>query len=98
MKIVYTCPACGADIKRIMYLTDPPRPGLKCTKCAWSWYGDVEFEEIRVPFTPPVPYDWNTSCEPIPECCRNCRNHPVNGGSGFCMCAMPYFSGGGVTC
>jgi hypothetical protein len=25
----------------------------------------------------------------IPKCCRNCPNHPSNGGSGICNCAAP---------
>ncbi len=28
----------------------------------------------------------------IPDCCVNCPNHPVNGGSGICNCALPYMS------
>lgn len=31
----------------------------------------------------------------IPESCRNCSNHPSNGGSGFCNCTLGQFS---VTC
>lgn len=25
----------------------------------------------------------------IPNCCKNCPNHPSNGGSGICNCAAP---------
>jgi hypothetical protein len=25
----------------------------------------------------------------IPNCCRNCSNHPANGGDGLCNCALP---------
>lgn len=28
----------------------------------------------------------------IPECCRNCSNHPSNGGSGICFCSLPYMT------
>lgn len=24
----------------------------------------------------------------IPEACRNCSNHPSNGGSGICLCTL----------
>ena len=26
----------------------------------------------------------------IPEACKNCRNHPINGGSGICNCVLGY--------
>lgn len=32
--------------------------------------------------------DYNTI---IPSCCRNCSNHPFNGGSGMCHCTLPYY-------
>jgi hypothetical protein len=25
----------------------------------------------------------------VPNCCKGCPNHPVNGGSGFCNCTAP---------
>ena len=28
----------------------------------------------------------------IPSCCRNCPNHPSNGGSGICHCTLPYMT------
>lgn len=37
----------------------------------------------------------------IPNCCRNCSNHPINGGSGICHCTLPYFENPtkwGITC
>ena len=36
--------------------------------------------DVPNPLTP----DW------VPKCCKNCRNHPSNGGSGFCNCTLPY--------
>lgn len=27
----------------------------------------------------------------IPNCCKNCSNHPSNGGNGICNCTLPYF-------
>ena len=27
----------------------------------------------------------------IPNCCRHCSNHPINGGSGICNCTAPMF-------
>lgn len=34
-------------------------------------------------------YPWTNST--IPSHCRNCSNHPSNGGSGVCLCILPYF-------
>ena len=28
----------------------------------------------------------------IPDPCRNCSNHPSNGGPGICHCTVPYIS------
>ena len=28
----------------------------------------------------------------IPECCKHCNNHPSNGGTGICHCALPYMN------
>lgn len=39
-------------------------------------------KEVNVPFQNPV--DINS----IPEACRNCSNHPSNGGSGICNCIL----------
>ena len=34
----------------------------------------------------------------VPDPCKNCSNHPSNGGSGICHCTVPYFSGtSGIT-
>ena len=47
----------------------------------------------------PVPNKLTTlgdSISNVPACCKNCSNHPSNGGSGICNCAAPYL--GLVTC
>lgn len=33
-----------------------------------------------------IPYEY--------ECCKDCPNNPVNGGSGICSCTLPYFERG----
>ena len=33
----------------------------------------------------------------VPECCRHCTNHPMNGGSGICCCTLPYMTTTGST-
>lgn len=32
--------------------------------------------------------EFYTTCDNIPEACRNCSNHPSNGGSGICHCIL----------
>ena len=43
-------------------------------------------------FTPPSVIELTAPSVPnwIPRSCRNCSNHPSNGGSGFCNCTLPY--------
>ena len=43
-------------------------------------------------FTPPSVIELTSPSVPnwVPKCCRNCSNHPSNGGSGFCNCTLPY--------
>lgn len=31
---------------------------------------------------------WINTHDSIPQCCRNCKNHPINGGSGICHCIL----------
>jgi len=97
MRIIETCPKCGADIEDLQIATNPPIPVKRCTKCDWRWEGSKDDDVIRVPFTPPAVDPWKYGVAPnaeywIPECCRNCSNHPRNGGSGVCACTLPYIS------
>lgn len=32
--------------------------------------------------------EFYTTCDNIPEACKNCSNHPSNGGSGICHCIL----------
>lgn len=49
-----------------------------------------QIDKISVPSTVPLPYKSTTTwCEnDIPAGCRNCSNHPINGGSGICHCIV----------
>ena len=98
MNIIFVCPKCGHDLESGQLVSDPPIPTMRCQKCGFQWAGRLDFEEgeLRVPLSPPSTYDWNASGEFVPECCRDCDNHPDNGGSGMCICSLPYFSGEGV--
>ena len=98
MQIIYVCPNCGADLIDSVITTNPPRARKECSKCDWFWEEEPE-DVVRVPFVPPEPklpacadrsdymFGW------IPECCRNCSNHPSNGGSGICNCTLPHMTG-----
>lgn len=35
-----------------------------------------------------LPYQRDTLKTFIPEACRGCSNHPINGGSGICHCTL----------
>lgn len=41
-------------------------------------------ESIKWPSTDDMSY----ACKNIPESCRHCSNHPINGGSGICWCTL----------
>ena len=34
------------------------------------------------------PLDFYTTSDNIPAACKNCSNHPSNGGSGICHCTL----------
>lgn len=51
MRIIETCPECGADIVYEEICTLPPIPVRRCTKCNWRWEGEAE-DTVRVPFNP----------------------------------------------
>ena len=89
MMIIETCPVCGADIIDYVLTTYPPKHGKRCTKCDWLWLEENRDDDvIRVPFKP----SWPHENDGTPECCRNCSNHPSNGGSGICCCMLPYMT------
>ena len=81
MNIIYTCPKCGSDLIDIAIATDPPINYKQCLGCGWT--SDEEREEtIR------LPYGCNQTYDYTPAACRNCSNHPNNGGSGVCHCIL----------
>lgn len=43
----------------------------------------------HIPYEPYPYYNYGTtSTDAIPPACRNCPNHPSNGGSGICQCIL----------
>ena len=42
-------------------------------------------------FSPDAPIVWSSDVweeKNVPLSCRNCSNHPLNGGSGICWCVL----------
>lgn len=73
--IIYTCPECGGDLEPFALTSNPPIYKKRCHKCGWE--ESSMDEAIRIPYQ-----------SHIPLACRNCGNHPSNGGSGICNCTL----------
>lgn len=83
--IIYTCPECGKDLQEEMIATFPPIHVKKCYSCGWS--SETKEDVIRIPYEKQNSNNYyfsDTICVPKP--CKNCANHPSNGGSGICYC------------
>lgn len=66
----------------------------KNLKCDWMFVEKQDNNVIRIPYVPPEQEEsyLAESFQIMPECCRNCSNHPRNGGSGICNCVLPYMT------
>ena len=65
-----------------------------------NWEYTIKKYDDRVqPDVHPETVFWEkgTSWTGIPDVCKNCSNHPSNGGSGNCNCALPYMTTTGTT-
>lgn len=98
MKVVYTCPECGADLEEVVLTSYPPQRRVYCPKCKWS-HTERQPEDqdvVRIPYTVeksnPIPSSSDKftygSLLYVPPACRDCSNHPSNGGSGVCHCTL----------
>ena len=101
MKIIETCPRCGADLIDVVIATCPEIVRKECWSCGWASNGEKE-EVVRIPFGG----NSNLSCttETITNIpftpmgpsdkayngspCDYCSNNPKNGGSGICHCIL----------
>ena len=52
MRVIETCPECGADIVTVCVATYPPKETKRCLQCGWYWEEKDE-DIVRVPFVPP---------------------------------------------
>ena len=93
MKIVETCPRCGADLIDVVIATCPEIIRKECWSCGWASQGEKE-EVVRIPFGGNRSYpDTFSSMGPIDKAydgspCDRCSNNPKNGGSGICHCIL----------
>ena len=76
--IIYTCPECGGDLDGIVLTSNPPIYKMRCRICGWEVNEGVQ--TIRMPYQSQNSF--------VPQACRNCSNHPSNGGSGICNCIL----------
>ena len=97
MRIIYTCPKCGADLEATFSQANGSSLYYKCTKCNWTSL--AEEDVVRIPYkqqtrrNPPSYVDYTDTINATPEVpmgCLYCSNHPINGGSGICHCTIPY--------
>jgi len=80
--IIQTCPDCGADLEQQILTSNPPKRKVRCPMCGWE-HTETE-ETIRIPY---VCEDRNMIGY-VPPACKNCSNHPSNGGTGICHCIL----------
>ena len=81
MRVIYTCPKCGEDLHETCLATYPPQYIIRCFACGWSEKITKNNDIVRIPY---IENRYNTPTDP----CRNCANHPSNGGSGICHCIL----------
>ena len=93
MKIIETCPRCGADLIDVVIATCPEIIRKECWSCGWASQGEKE-EVVRIPFGGNRCYpDTFSSMGPSDKAyngspCDHCSNNPKNGGSGICHCIL----------
>ena len=101
MKIIETCPRCGADLIDVVIATCPEIVRKECWSCGWASQGEKE-EIVRVPFGGNSNWfgttEINKSIHFTPmglsdkayngSPCDCCSNNPKNGGSGICHCIL----------
>ena len=101
MKIIETCPRCGADLIDVVIATCPEIIRKECWSCGWSSHGEKE-EIVRIPFGGNRSWSGTTEINksirftlmgPSNKAydgspCDSCSNNPKNGGSGICHCIL----------
>ena len=71
----YTCPKCGYDIGDFWTIfNNLDSSFIGCPNCGWR--NTKNSNPYIEPFSS------------VPNACKNCSNHPSNGGSGICHCIL----------
>ena len=83
--IIYTCPKCGSDLTLCVLHSNPPKEQYSCPNCNWTSVENIQVKTIRIPYNE---NQLQTNFDFIPSYCKNCLNHPKNGGSGICNCIL----------
>ena len=99
---VYKCPVCGGkglvtsdfyEYKDPYGFSNSAMPTLTktCRSCGgrgivFDTHGDQETFSEHYGCIPDTLI--NESPTYVPDACKNCPNHPSNGGSGFCLCTL----------
>ena len=104
MKIIETCPRCGADLIDVIIATYPEIVRKECWSCGWASQGEKE-EVVRIPFggnrswSDTTPLDYTTS-----ETISNIRYIPMGpsdkayDGSPCDRCSNNPINGGSGVC
>ena len=51
MKIIYTCPKCGGDLREICLTMFPPSYKMQCVSCGWSHQrNSINYDTVKIPF------------------------------------------------
>lgn len=73
----YNCPDCERNDS--------------CTGCPRTLQRNKDTVIEHMPPYFPDSISWPKDLSGIPNCCKHCSNHPVNGGSGICNCTLPLY-------
>ena len=74
---LYNCPDC----------THTEDTCENCTRYEMYYLTNFKEYNIQWPYQPTITFETQTFTT-IPPACRNCPNHPSNGGSGNCNCIL----------
>lgn len=61
---------------------------IKTLKELWRETNDQWYEETYAMAIEALEQEPVKTLKKIPEACKNCSNHPSNGGSGVCFCTL----------
>ena len=82
--MTYLCPKCSMPMFCVSTASIPPITRYECPGCGYSSKPMREYPDYVT-----LPKWLQEDDEPsAPDACKNCPNHPSNGGSGVCHCVL----------